>query len=83
MSAGQRRRLSLARLLAAPRPIWLLDEPTSALDADNRARVVELIREARDGGTAMLGILHDQPVRDAVASRRFAMPLAQKLGNAA
>src|SRR5262245_23044999 len=36
LSAGQRRRLSLARLVAAPRPVWLLDEPTSALDSDGQ-----------------------------------------------
>ncbi len=42
LSAGQRRRLSLARLLAAPRALWLLDEPLSPLDADWRARFGEL-----------------------------------------
>ena len=44
LSAGQRRRLSIARLVAAPRPIWLLDEPTSALDTPSQARLVELMR---------------------------------------
>ena len=40
LSAGQRRRLALARLVAAPAPIWLLDEPTAALDADGEARLL-------------------------------------------
>jgi heme exporter protein A len=44
LSAGQRRRLSLARLIAIPRPIWLLDEPTSALDAAAQSSLADLMR---------------------------------------
>jgi heme exporter protein A len=36
LSAGQKRRLALARLLVAPRPLWLLDEPLTALDAEGQ-----------------------------------------------
>jgi hypothetical protein len=52
LSAGQRRRLSIARLLAAPRPIWLLDEPTAALAAAAQVRLAELMRSHLAGGRA-------------------------------
>lgn len=43
LSAGQRRRLLLARLVLAPRPLWLLDEPLTALDDDGRALLAALV----------------------------------------
>jgi len=50
LSAGQRHRLSLARLLAAPAPLWLLDEPTVALDAESIAALMGALAEHRAGG---------------------------------
>jgi heme exporter protein A len=58
LSAGQRRRLSLARLVAVPRPIWLLDEPTSALDAAAQARLAELMRAHLAGGGMIVAATH-------------------------
>jgi len=61
LSAGQRRRLALARLVAAPAPIWLLDEPTVALDSDGEARLLTLIAEHRAAGGRVVLATH-QPL---------------------
>ena len=58
LSAGQRRRLSLARLIAAPRPIWLLDEPTSSLDAPALEMLATLMRGHLAGGGLILAAAH-------------------------
>jgi heme exporter protein A len=50
LSAGQRRRLSLARLIAIPRPLWLLDEPTAALDSNAQAQLTQIMRAHLAGG---------------------------------
>ena len=58
LSAGQRRRLSLARLIAAPRPIWLLDEPTSALDREAQDTLKGLMQKHLSGGGLILAATH-------------------------
>jgi len=55
LSAGQKRRLGLARLVLTARPIWFLDEPTVSLDAENTARFSEIIRRhLATGGMAVM-----------------------------
>ena len=58
LSAGQRRRLSVARLIAVHRPIWLLDEPQAALDAAAQARLAEIMRGHLDGGGLIVAAVH-------------------------
>ncbi len=59
LSAGQRRRLALARLIAAPRPLWLLDEPMAPLDAARRAEFGGLMQAHLDAGGIILAAVHD------------------------
>lgn len=59
LSAGQRRRLAMARLLSAPRPLWLLDEPLSPLDGHWRARALEIMAGHLEGGGIILAAVHD------------------------
>ena len=58
LSAGQRRRLSIARLLAVKRPIWLLDEPASTLDAGGRDRLTDFMQSHLAGGGLILAATH-------------------------
>jgi heme exporter protein A len=59
LSAGQRRRLAFARLVAAPRPLWLLDEPFAPLDARWRGALGLLMQAHVDKGGAILAAVHD------------------------
>ena len=68
LSAGQQRRVALARLLMADVPLWLMDEPVTNLDRQGRALVIELVREQLEGGGMAIMAAHqdveiDLPVR--------------------
>lgn len=58
LSAGQRRRVGLARLFAAGRPLWLLDEPTNALDSDAAALFAALLRTHLSAGGMAIAATH-------------------------
>ncbi|MGG7566441.1 phosphonate C-P lyase system protein PhnL [Rhodovulum sp. DZ06] len=68
-SGGEQQRVNIARGFVARRKALLLDEPTASLDPMNRAVVLGLIEEAKEGGAAVLGIFHDAAARAQVCDR--------------
>lgn len=74
LSAGQRRRVSIARLVAVERPIWLLDEPASALDAAGQALLRELMHRHLAAGGLILAATHAPLGLDAAHELRLGEP---------
>jgi alpha-D-ribose 1-methylphosphonate 5-triphosphate synthase subunit PhnL len=70
-SGGEQQRINIARGFIVGYPILLLDEPTASLDSRNRAVVIELIEEVKARGTAIVGIFHDEDVRERVGTHLF------------
>jgi len=68
-SGGEQQRVNVARGFVTRHRILLLDEPTASLDAANRAVVVDMIREKKAAGVAIVGIFHDEAVRAGVCDR--------------
>jgi heme exporter protein A len=73
LSQGQARRLALARLIVAPRPMWLLDEPAAALDEAGKAALAALIASHRADGGILVAAVHEalgpQPTQTIRVSR--------------
>lgn len=74
LSAGQRRRLSIARLAAVKRPIWLLDEPTSALDREAQDSLAGLMRQHLSGGGLIVAATHGPIGLDRAKELRLGAP---------
>ncbi len=67
LSAGQKKRLALARLKLSARPLWLLDEPLASLDSEGRALVVRMLGEHRANGGLVVAAMHE-PLENASAT---------------
>lgn len=76
-SGGEQQRVNVARGLIGGLPVLLLDEPTASLDPDNRAVVLECVREAKMAGAAIIGIFHDAEARDTLCDRAYDMTAAR------
>jgi heme exporter protein A len=81
LSAGQKRRLSCARLLMAKRPLWLLDEPMAPLDSDHRALLAGIMQDHLKAGGLLIAAVHD-PLPFETRQLRLVRPVPQPLETA-
>ncbi|MCG8543119.1 MAG: phosphonate C-P lyase system protein PhnL [Alphaproteobacteria bacterium] len=67
-SGGEQQRVNIARGLIGQPPLLLLDEPTASLDSENRAAVIDLLRDLTAAGSAVIGIFHEDRIHDELAT---------------
>jgi alpha-D-ribose 1-methylphosphonate 5-triphosphate synthase subunit PhnL len=72
-SGGEQQRVNIARALASEPRLLLLDEPTSSLDDSLQRVVVDLLGEARDSGSTLVGVMHDSTLLNELADRIVTM----------
>jgi heme exporter protein A len=77
LSAGQKRRLSFARLLMAKRPLWLLDEPMAPLDVGHRALIAGIMQKHLSEGGLIIAAVHD-PLPFETHSLKLERPTAKE-----
>jgi len=70
-SGGEQQRVNIARGFITEYPVMLLDEPTASLDSKNKQIVMDMICEATQRGAAIVGIFHDEDVRNFVGTRIY------------
>ena len=76
LSAGQKRRLALARLLLSRKPVWILDEPTAAIDTAGREFIYKIVSAHAKNGGAVILATHRDPVRLSTATRVMSLEAA-------
>ncbi|WGW12059.1 ABC transporter ATP-binding protein [Saxibacter everestensis] len=76
LSGGEKRRLSVATMLATRPQVLILDEPTFGQDANTWAQLVELMAEQLNAGTSVVAVTHDEPFLDALADERLRLGAA-------
>jgi len=67
LSSGERQRTELAALMLRQAPVWLLDEPTAHLDLKHQIHCIDMLKEQRDKGRAIITVLHDLQQAMAIA----------------
>jgi len=73
LSAGQRRRLAIARLLISQKPLWIMDEPAAAMDAAGRDLIYDIIQSHAENGGAVVLASHEGAAQLGVKTKRLTL----------